>query len=213
MFARTAANIASIVINTVAALLGTIGLLAITLLSESGRARVSATLYGVTLVLAYTGSATYHLGRGSARGPIFQAVDHCTIHLLIAGTYTPFALVALWDHGGLLLLGFVWALAFAGIAMRLLSGGGLHRGARALYLLSGWIGLGWTPAFAATLDIPTIVLLLAGGVAYTVGAVFFSHRPGWADFIWHLCAVIGSTCHFFAVVRVLLGVHSAVRSF
>lgn len=206
MAARSAANTASITINAAATLLAVAGVVILAGMAPGERALASVAVYGIALVMAYGCSALYHATRGGARGPIFQAVDHCTIFLLIAGTYTPFAVLALRDRGGPLLLGVVWFLAFAGIATRIFWIRRLHRAAPALYVLLGWIGLAWAEPFAAALDRGELLLLVAGGLAYTAGAALFSRsKSSWDDVLWHLCAVAGSTCHFAAVVRLLGG--------
>src|SRR5690242_13821293 len=104
MKARSTANVASISINGAAALLGLAGLIILIELAQSERALAGVAIYGFTLVLAYSSSTLYHGTRNRKLGPIFQAVDHCTIYLLIAGTYTPFAVLALWERHGPLLL-------------------------------------------------------------------------------------------------------------
>ena len=204
MAMRSAANIASIAINAAAALFGIVGFGILIGMAESGDVLATVSVYGITLVLAYSTSALYHGARGGERGPIFQAADHCTIYLLIAGTYTPFAVLALRDRQGPLLLGAVWILAFAGIVIRIFWIRRLHRLSPALYVLLGWIGLAWARPFVETLDRSALVLLIAGGLAYTAGAAFFSRSASArGDVLWHVCAVAGSACHYAAVVRLL----------
>lgn len=204
MAATSPANIASIAINASAAMLAIAGLVVLMRTASTGRALDGAFVYGLTLILAYATSTLYHVRRGREREAFFQAADHCTIYLLIAGTYTPFAILPLWHHQGLVLLGTVWVLGFAGIIIRIFWVRRLHRATPALYVLFGWIGLGWAEPFAATLDRMPLMLLLAGGIAYTAGAAFVSRsRAAFDDVLWHLCAVAGSACHFAAVLWLL----------
>jgi hemolysin III len=204
MAARSASNIASITINASAAVLGIVGLVVLLANASTGRALAGSLIYGLTLILAYGTSTLYHFNRDRERAALFQAADHCAIYLLIAGTYTPLALLPLWDHRGLILLAAVWGLGFAGLIRRIFWIRRLHRAAPVFYVLLGWIGLGWAEPFAATLGRMPLMLLLTGGVAYTAGAAFVSrNRTAFDDVLWHLCAVAGSACHFAAILWLL----------
>ena len=161
----------------------------------------SCAIYGVTLICVYASSTLYH-GLPSRRVKrIFRIFDHSAIFLLIAGTYTPFLLVNLRGGWGWSLLGIVWGLAAVGIVLKvwfvdrhpILSTG--------VYVLMGWLALiAVKPLFLA---VPTIGLiwLLAGGLMYTVGVVFYAwKRIPYNHVVWHLFVMAGSTCHYFAVV-------------
>lgn len=161
----------------------------------------SCAIYGVTLICVYASSTLYH-GLPSRRVKrIFRIFDHSAIFLLIAGTYTPFLLVNLRGGWGWSLLGIVWGLAAVGIVLKvwfvdrhpILSTG--------VYVLMGWLALiAVKPLFQA---VPTIGLiwLLAGGLMYTVGVVFYAwKRIPYNHVVWHLFVMAGSACHYFAVV-------------
>lgn len=161
----------------------------------------SCAIYGVTLICVYASSTLYH-GLPSRRlKRIFRIFDHSAIFLLIAGTYTPFLLVNLRGGWGWSLLGIVWGLAAVGIVLKvwfvdrhpILSTG--------VYVLMGWLALiAVKPLFQA---VPTIGLiwLLAGGLMYTVGVVFYAwKRIPYNHVVWHLFVMAGSACHYFAVV-------------
>lgn len=162
---------------------------------------VGFSVYGAMLVALYTASTLYHALRGRAKA-VFQKLDHCSIYLLIAGSYTPFALVSLKGPWGWSLLGVVWSLAALGIAQEIW----LARGARVLsmviYVLMGWLALVAVVPLWQALGPAGFAWLAAGGALYTGGIVFYvadqklRHSHG----IWHLFVLGGSTCHFFTLL-------------
>jgi len=161
---------------------------------------VSFSVYGSTLILLYLASTFYHGSRGRAK-PVFRRLDHCSIYLLIAGTYTPFALVTLHGAWGWSLFGAVWALAVVGIAQECW----LARGARvtslAIYVLMGWLAVvALAPLFHA-LAWNGMAWLVGGGLLYTGGIVFylFDERVRHFHGIWHLFVMGGSAAHYVAI--------------
>jgi hemolysin III len=161
---------------------------------------VSCTIYGVTLVLLYASSTLYHAlpsGRGKR---VFGILDHAAIFLLIAGTYTPFALVTLNGGLGWTLFAVIWGLAIGGIVLEAVSRGRLRRVQLLLYLVMGWGIVGAARPLLRELAPAGLVLLLAGGLAYTVGVVFFVWRRPFHHAVWHVFVLGGSICHFFAVL-------------
>ncbi len=162
---------------------------------------VSFSVYGSMLVLLYVFSTLYHSLRGRAKD-VLRKFDHCSIYLLIAGSYTPFALVSLRGAWGWSLFGVVWALALLGIAQEVW----LARGARVLslviYLLMGWLALVAVVPLWHALTPVGFAGLVAGGVCYTVGVAFYAtdHRLRHGHGIWHLFVLAGSVCHFFTVL-------------
>ncbi len=160
---------------------------------------VSCTVYGVTLVVLYTSSTLYHAlpsGRGKR---VFGILDHAAIFLLIAGTYTPFALVTLAGGWGWSLFAVIWALAICGIVLEVVSRGRVRRVQLLLYLVMGWGIVGASRPLLKELAPAGLVLLLAGGLAYTLGVVFFVWRRPFHHAVWHIFVLGGSICHFFAV--------------
>ena len=160
---------------------------------------VSCTVYGVTLVVMYTSSTLYHAlpsGRGKR---VFGILDHAAIFLLIAGTYTPFALVTLAGGWGWSLFAVIWALAIGGIVLEAVSRGRVRRVQLLLYLVMGWGIVGASGPLLKELAPAGLVLLLAGGLAYTLGVVFFVWRRPFHHAVWHIFVLGGSICHFFAV--------------
>ena len=160
---------------------------------------VSCTVYGVTLVVLYTSSTLYHAlpsGRGKR---VFGILNHAAIFLLIAGTYTPFALVTLDGSWGWSLFAVIWALAIGGIVLEAVSRGRVRRVQLLLYLVMGWGIVGASRSLLRELAPAGLALLLAGGLAYTLGVVFFVWRRPFHHAVWHIFVLAGSICHFFAV--------------
>jgi len=162
---------------------------------------VSCAIYGVTLVCLYASSTLYH-GLPSRRVKrIFKIFDHSAIFLLIAGTYTPFLLVNLRGGWGWTLLGIVWSLAAAGVVLKVWFVDRHPMLSTGVYVLMGWLAfIAVKPIFHA---VPTagLIWLLAGGLMYTVGVVFYAwKRIPYNHVIWHLFVMAGSICHYVAVV-------------
>jgi len=157
----------------------------------------SFVVYGVTLFLLYLISTLYHSLKGRSKS-IFKILDHQAIYLLIAGTYTPFALVTLRDTVGWWLFGAIWTLAAIGIVLDTVQKDGKRIVPMVIYVVMGWMIL-------FTLD-PILNdgfrWLLAGGIAYSVGIVFYvlDHRYPYAHGIWHLFVLAGSICHYLAIL-------------
>jgi len=166
---------------------------------------VGISLYGTSLVLLYTASTLYHGVRHPRLKRRFQSMDHCAIYLLIAGTYTPFLLVNLRGPTGWTLLATVWSLALAGIACKLAWPHRFEALRVAIYLLMGWLIVLAGDSLAASLSATGLALLVAGGVTYTLGVVFYAVSAiPFNHAIWHLFVMGGSTCHYFAVVTAVL---------
>lgn len=159
-------------------------------------------VFAATMVLLYLASMLYHaLPPGGAKR-VFQKLDHCAIYLFIAGSYTPFALGALGGAWGWTLFGLVWGLALMGVTLKAfdrLSHPWLSTG---LYLVMGWLVLIAAVPLVERVAMPGIELLVAGGLAYTLGVVFFmlDSRLRYGHAIWHGFVVAGSGFHFFAVL-------------
>lgn len=162
---------------------------------------VGVSVFGATMVLLYLASTLYHSATHEPTKNLFRLFDHCAIFFLIAGTYTPFSLGVLRGPWGWTLLGIVWALAIFGIAVKTIAGTRHSWLTMVLYLLMGWLAVVATKPILALVPLPGILLILAGGIAYTGGLVFFAaHRLRYNHFIWHLFVIAGTTCHFFAVL-------------
>lgn len=163
---------------------------------------VGAAVFAATMVLLYLTSTLYHALPAGRAKRVFLKLDHGAIYLFIAGSYTPFALGALSGPWGWALFGLVWALAAIGITLKAfdrLSHPWLSTG---LYLVMGWLVLVAAVPLAQRVPVAGIALLVAGGVAYTAGVVFFmlDSRVRYAHAVWHGFVAAGTGCHFFAVL-------------
>lgn len=162
---------------------------------------VGNSVFAVTLVLLYAASTLYHALPRSRAKQVVRVIDHAAIYLLIAGTYTPFTLGVLRGSWGWTLFGVVWALAVAGIAFKTACGVRFGRLSTAAYLLMGWVCL--VAIRPITLHVPPAGLawMVAGGVLYSSGVVFYAwERLRYGHAVWHLFVLLGSACHFFAVL-------------
>ena len=159
-------------------------------------------VYGATLVLLYGFSTLYHAVRTPHVKAVLQRLDHHAIYLLIAGTYTPIALVTLQGTWGWTLFGLVWALAVAGMLQEHFLGRRTRKLSLLLYALMGWlVVIAWKPLTQA-LPAGGMAWLLAGGLAYSAGVYFYvqSHRVRHGHGIWHLFVLGGSLCHFLCML-------------
>ena len=159
-------------------------------------------VFVVTMLLLYLGSMLYHAWPPTRAKSVLQLLDHSAIFCLIAGTYTPFALGPLWGVWGWAMLGIIWALAALGVFVKATRGTTRHpKFAMALYLGMGWLALVFVRPLALEVPVSALLWLLAGGVAYTTGVLFFvNRRLRYAHFIWHLFVLTGTSCHFAAVL-------------
>lgn len=163
---------------------------------------VGTSIFATTMVLLYLTSTLYHTLPIGTTKHRFRVIDHCTIFLLIAGTYTPFTLGVLRGVWGWTLLGLIWSLAAVGVALK-----AFHRMPHpivttTIYLIMGWLVLIALDAVYARVSAAGLFWLIAGGVAYTAGVAFFavgSHLR-YGHFIWHLFVMAGTACHYLAVL-------------
>src|SRR3972149_6884880 len=161
---------------------------------------VGCATYGVALFLLYGASTLYHSVRGRAK-TILRKLDHCSIYLLIAGTYTPFALVTLRGPWGWTLFGLAWGLATGGIAQEFVFGKGARRLSILIYFIMGWMGIVALRPLAAGLGTPGLAWLLAGGLLYSGGIAFYllDERVRHFHGVWHLFVLGGGAGPFLAV--------------
>ena len=162
----------------------------------------SAAIFGVSLILLYTTSTLYHALPRSRAKYVFRILDHSAIYVLIAGTYTPFLLGPLRGPWGWSLLGLIWGLAIAGIVVKSTLGIRWARLSTAVYLLMGWVGVVAAKPLLERVSPVGLAWLLAGGIAYTAGVIFFvwDERIRYGHAIWHLFVATGSVCHVVAVL-------------
>lgn len=163
---------------------------------------VGASIFAATMVLLYLASTLYHaLPIGHAKR-MFRVIEHSAIFLLIAGTYTPFTLGVLNGAWGWTLLVLVWGIAMAGVTLKALNRMAHPILSTGLYLLMGWLIVIAAQPLLERVPATGLLWLVAGGLAYTLGVVFFAldSRLRYGHFIWHLFVMAGTTCHYFAVL-------------
>lgn len=191
-------------VGAVFALIGLGALLTKGVESEQFSVLFSFSVFGFTLVLLYTMSTLYHSFGTLRVKQIFRKLDHVSIYLLIGGTYTPYMLVVLAEGNGPVMLGLVWALAAVGITIELLMKKRMYILQIIIYLLMGWIVTWEYQSLKAAMPVAGVKWLLYGGIAYTVGVVFYVldrlDRLRHAHGIWHGFVLMGSTSHFISVI-------------
>jgi hemolysin III len=162
---------------------------------------ISFSIYGTMLVTLYVFSALYHSVRGRAKD-VLRKFDHCSIYLLIAGSYTPFAMVSLRGPWGWSLLGAVWGLGLIGILQEIWFAKGARVLSLVIYVLMGWLALVAVKPLWKALTPAGFAWLVAGGAFYTVGIIFYAtdHKVRHGHGLWHLFVLAGSMCHFFTVL-------------
>ncbi|MDW5443214.1 PAQR family membrane homeostasis protein TrhA [Polaromonas sp. SM01] len=162
---------------------------------------VGVSIFAATMVLLYTTSMLYHALPPTPVKKVFQILDHGAIYLLIAGTYTPFTLGVLRGPWGWTLFGLVWAMALAGVTLKAVAGIRYPRASTALYLAMGWIAIIAVKPMWELVPGWGLFWLLAGGLAYTLGVIFFVSDSRWryGHFVWHLFVAAGTACHVVAV--------------
>ncbi|MBQ2916831.1 MAG: hemolysin III family protein [Clostridia bacterium] len=166
---------------------------------------ISSAIYGFSMILLYTMSSIYHGLRPNKAKRVFQVLDHCSIFLLIAGTYTPYCLVTLRGYNkalGWTLFGVVWGMAVIGIVLNSIDIKKYKIFSMICYLIMGWCILVKAPLLPKLLGLPGFILLLAGGIAYTIGAVFygFGKKKKYIHSVFHMFILLGSILQFFSIL-------------
>jgi hemolysin III len=161
---------------------------------------VGVSVFVASLVLLYAASTSYHIARPDLLKKRLRVLDHCAIYVLIAGTYTPFLLDTVRGPWGWSLFGVIWTLTVAGILFKLRFIGRFPRLSTSIYIMMGWLILVAGAPLLRHFQIGTLLWLLAGGIAYTLGTAFYhSRRVPFAHAVWHGFVLAGSICHGIAV--------------
>lgn len=162
---------------------------------------VSFSIYGASMIVLFLASTLYHSFQHPGAKKVFKILDHCSIYLLIAGTYTPFLLVSMRNMTGWILFAIVWTLAALGIIFKVVFGSKYKKISVSTYILMGWLVLVASGDLADNLSTGGIYWLVAGGLLYTLGVIFYLwHKLPFNHAIWHLFVLAGSACHFFSVL-------------
>ncbi len=198
-------ELANAVTHGVGLVLSLIGMpiLVLTALSRGERMTViGASVFGATLIALYAASTLYHAIPHPTLKQRLRVVDHAAIYLLIAGTYTPFTLGVLRGTWGWTLFGIVWTLAALGVLFKIVFGSGaMAKLSTAIYVAMGWVIIIAIKPLMASMDHAGLMLLIAGGLCYTGGVIFYvDKRRAWTHPVWHLFVMGGSICHYFAVL-------------
>ena len=161
---------------------------------------LSSVVFGLSMILLYSASTIYHSSREPELRNRLRVVDHTSIYLLIAGTYTPFALITLHGNTGWIIFGTAWGIASIGIVLKLFFTGRFNILSTVMYVVMGWIILFAAKPLIQNLPTEGLMWLLAGGVSYTLGAVIYSIKKiKYNHAIFHLFVLMGSFCHFISV--------------
>lgn len=192
-------------VGAILATIGAVWMLVVATMSGDIWKIISVAVYGVALVMLYSASTVYHSVRGRAKVTM-QKVDHFSIYLLIAGSYTPFCLVTLHGTWGWTLFGIVWTLAIIGILQEIKPRSEARVMSIVIYAVMGWIVLVAVNPLIAALGMTGFIWLALGGVFYTVGIIFFALDTKVRHFhgVWHLFVIAGSLLHFVAISRYVL---------
>ena len=176
--------------------------------SHDGARVTGAAIFGATLVLLYTASTLYHSFPPGRTKRVFRVLDHGAIYLLIAGTYTPFALGALRGPWVWSLLAVSWALAVAGVIMKSTVGFRYEKLSTVIYVAMGWMAVVAIKPLMEHVAPAGLIWLIVGGLCYTGGVVFYAtdRRLWYGHAIWHVFVAAGSVCHFFAVLGYSTGI-------
>ncbi len=211
-FGATTEEFASTAVQAVGAVISVVGLVVIINLAiPYGTLPVAiVAVYGGTLVLAFFASTLYHGIRHVRAKHVLRTIDHCTIYLLIAGTYTPVALFVLKDHSGWVLITAVWLLALMGIALRIVWPRRLLKLRTGLYLALGWLMIIWVKPIFDILGFSGTGFLVSGGLAYSLGIIFYRWKKlPFNQAVWHLCVITGSVLFYVAIAFYILPSYAA----
>ena len=186
----------------IGALLGIAGLVLLVVFTQNTIewSLFSVIVYGISIIVLFAASTFYHAVKGEKRKHYFRIVDHISIYLLIAGTYTPVLLITLPDSLGWLLFWTVWGIAAFGVILKLFFTGRFEVFSTLLYLVMGWLIVFDFSTLADRMDTNGLLLLFSGGLFYTVGIVFYAiHKIPYNHVIWNLFVLGGAICHFFMI--------------
>ncbi len=197
-------EVANSVTHGVGWLLSVCGLaILVTLAAATGGALrvVSCAVFGATLVLLYAASTLYHALPSERAKHVFRVLDHSAIFLLIAGTYTPLSLVAVGGPWGWSLFGAIWSLAAFGVLLNTVAHGRWRWLSITLYVVMGWLVVVAIKPLVAAIEPGVLVMIVAGGLAYTLGLVFYGwNRLPYNHAVWHLFVLTGSVLHYLAIL-------------
>ena len=178
----------------------TVGLIFLLLKVEGIYGQFACLIYGLSMILMFLSSTLYHWAKSPNLKALLKVVDHSAIYLLIAGTYTPFMLLAIGDWVGLAGMIIVWSITLVGITCKIFANQRFPKLSVITYLLMGWIAIFFIYPLYNALTTQGLWLLVAGGLCYTVGVLFYvAKKVQFTHAIWHVFVVAGCICHFFSI--------------
>jgi hemolysin III len=187
-------------VGLVLSLMGLVALILRAMQGGSGVQVLAVSIFGLSMVSLYAISALYHSSKKPRVRIRRRVYDHACIYVLIAGTYTPFALISLPAEAGQTLFLLAWGVALSGVILKLFYTGRFDRLSTLMYVAMGWMVLFFIEDFIAVLSTEAMIWLAAGGIVYTLGAVMYSiERIPMGHAIFHICVLVGSLCHFICV--------------
>lgn len=193
-------------ITALAAIGGFVVLIVFGAISEKNWTLFSAIIYGLSLVILYGSSATYHGVKKVSLKEKLRIIDHSSIFLLIAGTYTPILLITIGGTTGWVFFGLQWGLAITGIILKVFYTGKYGIASLLMYVVMGWMILIKAGLLYSNVEPTGFWLIISGGLAYSSGIVFYSldHKIPFGHFIWHLFVIAGSVLHYLAIVMFVI---------
>jgi hemolysin III len=196
-FANTLTHLIGILLSIVAISL----LVVFSVLNGTALHVVSCCIFGGTMLLLYTSSTLYHAIQSKELKPLLRSIDHISIYFLISGTYTPLLLLGLGGTLGWVYFGIVWTITLLGLVFKIFFIGRFEKLSLILYLGMGWLALLLIKPLVVNLSTEIIYLIAAGGVAYTIGTVFYANKKMlYAHAIWHVFVLAGTVLHFIAIM-------------
>ena len=178
----------------------TVGLIFLLMRVDDTYGQFACVVYGLSMILMFLSSTLYHLAKNPSLKDFLKVVDHSAIYFLIAGTYTPFMIVAIGGWVGLTGMIIVWSIALIGIVFKIFASQRFPKLSVITYLLMGWIAIFFFYPLYNALTTEGIALLVGGGICYTVGVLFYlAKKIQFTHTIWHLFVVAGGVCHFFSI--------------
>ena len=193
-------NVCTHALGLLLSVIGLILLIVKAINEESLLRLISFSIFGVSLIILYTASTLFHNSKDPKRRRQLNIVDHASIYILIAGSYTPFALITLKGSLGWVIFGIVWGIAIIGIGLKLFYTGSFEKASTIAYVLMGWIVMIVIKPIINNISIEGFYWLLAGGISYTIGAVLYSiQKIKYNHAIFHVFVLGGSICHFITI--------------
>jgi len=193
-------NVYTHALGLLLSIIGLILLIVKAINEESLLRLISFSIFGVSLIILYTASTLFHNSKDPKRRRQLNIVDHASIYILIAGSYTPFALITLKGSLGWVIFGIVWAIAIIGIVLKLFYTGSFEKASTIAYVLMGWMVMIVIKPIINNISIEGFYWILAGGISYTIGAVLYSiQKIKYNHAIFHVFVLGGSICHFITI--------------